>query len=111
MVINCRPLTYLYEEVEEALTPKQLVIGRCLMSNFIKNDDYSNEHLNNRYRYLQSIIEHYWKRFCKEYLLELLEHHLYNHKRNYDEFCKLLVGDVVLIKEFHEKNGMEERQS
>ena len=103
MVINCRPLTYLYEEVEEALTPSHLVIGRRLMSNFMKSDavkvDYSSEHLNNRYKYLQSVIEHYWKRFSKEYLLELHEHHLYTHKRNYDEFCKLLVGDVVLIKD------------
>ena len=102
MVINCRPLTYLYEEVEKALTPLHLVIGRRLMSKFMKCDaakiDYSSEHLNNRYKYLQSIIEHYWKRFSKEYLLELHEHHFYNHKRNYDEFCKLLVGNIVLIK-------------
>ena len=103
MVINCRPLTYLYKEVKESLTPSHLVIGRRLMSNFTNSDaakvDYSSEHLNNRYKYLKSVIEHYWKRFSKEYLLELHEHHLYNHKRNYDEFCKLLVGDVFLIKD------------
>ena len=70
------------------------------MSNFTNSDaakaDYSSEYLK---KYLQSVIEHYWKSFSKEYLLELHEHHLYNHKRNYDEFCKLLVGDVVLIKD------------
>ena len=102
-VINSRPLTYLYEEAEEALTPSHLVIGRRLMSSFMKSDDikkdYSSVHLTNRYKYLQSVIDHYWNRFSKEYLLELHEHHLYNHKGNYDEMCKLLVGDVVLIRD------------
>ena len=38
------------------------------------------------------------KRFSKEYLSELHQHHLYTRgKGNYDEFCKLLLGDVVLI--------------
>ena len=38
MVINSRPLTYLYEETEEALTPSHLVIGRRLLSTAMKGD-------------------------------------------------------------------------
>ena len=100
-VINSRPLTYLYEDCDEALTPSHLVLGRRLLSP-IKNNgvvEHNHDLLNNRYKYLQTIIEHYWKRFSHEYLFELHEHHLYSHKKNYDEFCKLLLGDVVLIKE------------
>ena len=104
MVINSRPLTYLYEDVEEALTPSHLVIGRRLLSNSMKGDhvtvEHSRELLNNRFKYLQNVVEHYWKRFSKEYLFELHEHHLYTHsKGNYNAFCKLLLGDVVLIRD------------
>ena len=104
MVINSRPLTYLYEEVEEALTPSHLVLGRRLLSTTMKGEasvvEHSHELLTSRYRYLQEVIEHYTKRFMKEYLSELHQHHLYTRgKGNYEEFCKLLLGDVVLIKD------------
>ena len=102
-VINSRPLTYLYEDSqEEALTPSHLVVGRRLLngkpeiSNVVEQ---SSEKLTNRFTYLQAIIDHYWKRFSKEYLLELHQHHLEVCKRNYDMFCKLVLGDVVLIKD------------
>ena len=103
-VINSRPLTYLYEdEAEEALTPAHLVIGRRLVSPvpIVERSEVEQSHelITGRYRYLQRIIEHYWKRFSKEYLLELHQHHVNVHKGNYDELCKVLVGDVVLIKD------------
>ena len=79
-VINCRPLTYLFEDTEQALTPSHLVIGRRLISNIGSNVVDSIEHtpeiLNSRYRYLQSLIDHYWKRFQSEYLLDLHQHHI-----------------------------------
>ena len=43
--------------------------------------EHSSELFNNRYKYLQSVVEHYWKRFSKEYLSELHEHHLYTHSK------------------------------
>ena len=102
-IINCRPLTYLFEdEAEEALTPSHLAIGRRLVTPITRvetSDEQSHESLTARYKYLQTIIEHYWKRFSKEYLLELHQHHLNVHKGNYDELCQLLLGDVVLIKD------------
>ena len=104
MVVNCRPLAYLYNDVEEeALTPSHLVIGRRLINPPAKIVDIDTEHslstLNARYKYLQTIIDHYWKRFSNEYLLELHQHHLDVNKGNYDELCRLLLGDVVLIKD------------
>ena len=102
MVINSRPLTYLYEEAEEASTPSHLVIGRRLLNTSMKGDGYVAKHsadlLHNHYKYLQNVIQHYSKRFSKEYLSELDQRRLYTRgKGNYDEFCKLLLGDVVLI--------------
>ena len=103
-VINCRPLTYLFEETDEALTPSHLVIGRRLITDVEKGEipisvEHSSETLNSRFTYLQNIIDHYWNRFSKEYLLDLHQHHLSSCKRNYDEFCRLVLGDVVLIKD------------
>ena len=103
-VLNSRPLTYLYDEVDEALTPSHLAVGRRLVSdvlNFDRPDEVKQtpESLNARYRYFQTIIDHYWKRFSKEYLLELHQHHLNSHKGNYDDLGEQLLGDVVLIKD------------
>ena len=101
-IINSRPLTYLFEdESEEALTPSHLAIGKRLISPIGQSNhaDVTHESVTARYKYLQRIIEHYWKRFSKEYLLELHQHHVNVHKGNYDELCKLLLNDVVLIKD------------
>ena len=102
-VVNSRPLTYLYDEVDEALTPSHLAIGRRLVSDVLRNDPpvevkQTTESVNARYRYLQTIIDHYWKRFSKEYLLELHQH-LNSRKGSYDELGEHLLGDVVLIKD------------
>ena len=101
-VINCRPLTYLYEEVDEPLTPAHLVLGRRLNYNSIEQPattESTSEQLNARFKYLQSLIDLYWKRFSHEYLTELHQHHINSSKHNYDTRCTLLLGDVVLIKD------------
>lgn len=104
MIINSRPLTYLYddEEGDEALTPSHMVMGRRLLTDVEKEPStvvHSSENMNARFKYLQTVINHYWKRFSNEYLLELHQHHIHASKRNYDNYCKLLLGDVVLIKD------------
>ena len=67
-VVNSRPLTYLFDEVDEALTPSHLAVGRRLVSDVLnfeapKEVQQTHESLTARYRYLQTIIDHYWKRF------------------------------------------------
>ena len=101
-VINSRPLTCLTEEVDEALTPSHMVIGRRLLNQHESNTeilDVSQKELNARCKYLKKILDHYWTRFSREYLSELYEHHLYSRKGNYDEYCRLLLGDMVFIKD------------
>ena len=111
-VINCRPLTYLYEEVDEPLTPSHLVLGRRLNSITLVQpvmNESSAEQLNARFRYLQSLIDLYWKRFSHEYLTELHQHHINSSKHNYETRCKLLLGDVVLIKDDKFKRNVWKR--
>ena len=60
----------------------------------------------NRFRYLQSVIQHYWKRFSKEYLIQLHEHHIYTRCKKHDEVNQLLHNDVVLIRDDSLKRNM-----
>ena len=61
--------------------------------------EHNPELLCNRYKYLQTVINHYWKRFSNEYLVQSHEHHFYTRKNKYDEHNKLLLNDVVLIRD------------
>ena len=73
MVVNSRPLTYLYEEADETLTPSHMVLGRRLLSSsFGCNDEVevTGEVMNQRYHYLKTVLKHYSRRFMKEYLSE-----------------------------------------
>ena len=96
-VINNRPLTFLYDEpADEALTPNHLLFGRKI--NF-EASDYKvpiETDVSNRYIYLQSIIDHYWKRWRTEYLTELREHHKV--KKGLGE-PDIEINDVVIIEE------------
>ena len=100
-VINCRPLCYLYsDEAEEVLTPSHLILGRRLLSPRcylpVKISDENERTMNNRLKYLNSLISHYETKWKKEYLTELREFHK-NHNRLPAK--QINVGDVVLIEE------------
>ena len=99
-VVNNRPLTYLDEQdVDSILTPSHLFCGRRTLDrtgecakNSIPNLDA--EQVVRRTRLVNTIVEHFWKRWSKEYLLELRQ----NHKvRNDTRDMNINVGDVVLI--------------
>jgi hypothetical protein len=81
-ILNSRPLSYVSsEDVEEPLTPAHLLSGRRILSlpdghqeNPEDEDlqvDLSTNDLNKRVRYLNDIIEHFWRRWRNEYLVEL----------------------------------------
>ena len=72
--LNVRPLTYVYEEgdPEEALTPAHLMFWKRLTVlppySSVQEGDDSPESLNKRMRYLNRKLEHFWKRWKREYL-------------------------------------------
>ena len=104
-VINTRPLTYLYDDDDiTAITPSHLIIGRNLLQNVnnsnIGNFDMTKDECTRRYKYLKTTVEHFWNRFSQEYMNNLREHQIYN-RRKYDSFNKLIVNDMVIIKDDH----------
>ncbi len=105
MILNSRPLSYVStEDTEEPLTPSHLMIGRRLLS-LPDNpcDDVDSNHdtgssavrLTNRMKHLNLVLNHFWKRWSSEYLLELRESHRYS--KGVDHAETVSVGDVVLV--------------
>ena len=88
------------DEVDEALTPSHLLMGRRLISRNINVPDEIHQEteksLGNRVKYLNTLIEHYDKRWKKEYITELRE---YQKNKNKIPAQQIKVGDVVLIEE------------
>ena len=79
-ILNSRPLTYVYEELEEPITPSSLCIGRRLLSPIPKTQDSISgttaTELSKRQKHLDLVLKHFWNRWRREYLSELREHHL-----------------------------------
>ena len=67
-IFNTRPLTYLYDELEEVLTASHLIHGYRLSSlaegTSNKKDLFDSSHntLTKRFLYLSRQISHFWKR-------------------------------------------------
>ena len=106
-ILNTRPLTYLYDELEEALTPSHLIHGYRLSSlaegTSNKKDLFDSSHniLTKRFLYLSRQISHFWKRWRKEYLVDLREfHNMKNIKPS-----KIDKGDLVLLYEDNVKRA------
>ena len=81
-ILNSRPLSYVSrDDCEEPLTPSHLIVGRRLWSlpdDLTHSEDaedpdfeLSDEVLQRRAKYLNSVINHFWHRWSREYLLEL----------------------------------------
>ena len=81
-VLNSRPLTYVsMDDLEEPLTPSHLLLGYRVLSlpdpPLSDDPDYgaSANDLSRRMKHLLKTSERFWKRWKKEYLLELREFH------------------------------------
>ena len=77
-IINCRPLTYIYNDnTEEVVTPSHLIYGRRLLSKLgiDKPNNFNAENLTGRMKYLHTLIQHYWNHWKLEYLNKLREYH------------------------------------
>ncbi|XP_068673624.1 uncharacterized protein [Montipora foliosa] len=77
--LNSRPLTFLSsDDVEEPLTPFHLIYGRRILSllDFTRNREaslrqaVSFDDMLRRRKYLQLLLEHFWKRWSREYVTE-----------------------------------------
>ena len=78
-MVKSRPLCYVYNDsIEEVIMPSHLLLGRRVLTKF--NSDFNenkidDDALSRRGHYLQTLIDHYWSRWRREYLSELRERH------------------------------------
>ena len=105
MIINSRPLSYVStEDCEEPLTPSHLLIGRRVLSlpdsalhyGIDEDVEFTQEALTRRMDHLNKTLNHFWKRWKMEYLLELRESHRYGPKTD-PKNNSPSEGDVVLM--------------
>ena len=68
-VLNSRPLTYVYPEQDEPLTPLHLVLGKRILSVPTQGEsdaeDESKDELIKRDKHLKNVLEHFWSRRCR----------------------------------------------
>ena len=111
-ILNCRPLSYVSsEDPEEPLTPSHLLCGRRLMSlpdsNTSDSPDYDidvqPQDLSRRMQHLSNILNHFWKRWRNEYLIELRNAH--RHQSQNDASTAISIGDVVIVHEENQPRG------
>ena len=98
-IVNNRPLTYLYEEVGEVITPNHLLFGRNLPTVWggcLENESTETE-IDKRAAHIKTVLFHFWNRWQKEYLTELREHRKYNTRNS--NVNQISQGDIVLIEE------------
>jgi hypothetical protein len=98
-VLNSGPITYVYPDLtERPLTPSHLTIGRRLatlqIEGQLSDDESSEATFKRRPRYLSKLLEHFWKRWSREYLVHLREFH---NSKSTKARRRIQVGDVVLI--------------
>ncbi|GFR20080.1 uncharacterized protein TNCT_203861 [Trichonephila clavata] len=98
-VINSRPLTYVYNDVNEPdpLTPSHFTVGSRLTTvpSPKLNANSINVELTKKWKYRQLLLDHFWKRFFKEYLLELRSVMFTKQSKN---ISNLKIDDVVLVR-------------
>ena len=102
MVLNSRPLTYISaDDLDEPLTPSHLLVGRRLLSypdhltiHHGEDGGGDDNQLSTRFRCLNQLLDGFWKRWRKEYLLELREAHRH-HKSSGEP--QLTEGDIVVV--------------
>ncbi|XP_050293840.1 uncharacterized protein LOC126734311 [Anthonomus grandis grandis] len=96
-VLNSRPLSPLSTDPEDVtpLTPAHFLLGRPMTA--LPDDDYKQVPENRlaKFQRLQSIVQHFWERWNKEYISELQSRVKW--KKNHPSLLKL--GSIVLIKE------------
>ena len=101
-MINSRPLSYITaDDFDEPLTPSHLMTGRPILSPdhlcHSSEDDIDTgcSLLNKRACHVNRTIDSFWKRWTREYLLELREAHRHHCGRS--GTSPIAVNDVVIV--------------
>ena len=105
-VLNSRPLSYVsMDDLEEPHTPSHLLTGRRILSlpdhlcrsvgEDAEDAEPGPEVINKRARHLNNVLDRFWARWRKEYLLELRETH--RHHRGHTCPSLVAVDDVVIM--------------
>ena len=112
-VLNSRPLTYVSsEDIEEPLTPSHLLVGFRVLTlpdpaTLIDHDpDFTCTPgaLSHRRTHLSRILQHFWRRWKAEYLLELREFHRAREERGSKYIIQ--VGDIVTVYDESHPRGL-----
>ena len=102
MTLNNCPLTYVYpDEIENALTPNHLLFGRTLTSTSDRNTpvQFSTQNITAQSKKVNRIINQFWDRWHKEYIVNLRETHKQNLQNRHQQHIRL--NYIVLI---HDEN-------
>lgn len=102
MVLNSRRLTYISaDDLDEPLTPSHLLVRRRLLSypdhltvHHGEDSGEDDNQLSTRFRRLNQLLDGFWKRWRKEYLLQLCEAHRH-HKSSGEP--RQTEGDIVVV--------------
>ena len=100
-------MTYVYNDLNEPdpLTPSHFTVGwrlTTLPSPNNLNSTSNKIELTKKWKYRLLLLDHFWKRFFKEYLLELRSVMICKPSKNL-KFYK--TDDVVLVREDNVKRG------
>ena len=92
-IVNSRPLTKVSDDPADdaAMTPADLLIVRTSppvsLGNFSQGDM-----LRRRWRYIQHLVDMFWKRYLREYITQLQKRHRWANEKK-----SVKSGDVVLV--------------
>ena len=114
VIINARPLSYVTsEDLEEPLTLSHLLVRWRVLS--LPDDlSYRGEitdtefeltpnSISRRVKYLNNVLNQFWRRWRNEYLLELRKAHCHNQGSS-DE-VEIAIGDLVLVHDESQPRG------
>ncbi|KAK9509896.1 hypothetical protein O3M35_004787 [Rhynocoris fuscipes] len=93
-VLNSRPLTILSSSPDDLvpLTPAHFLVGGSLL--IPAEEDYTTININRlkRWRMVQAMVQHFWKRWASEFLMQLQQRGKWK-----EESRNMQVGDIVLL--------------
>ena len=104
--LNSRPLTFMAaDDLEEPLTPSHLLTGHRVLGlpdsslpevdpDFMASTDRA--HVASWMSHLNLLLQHFWKRWSREYLTELRDAHRYSASPR-GSYKEITIGDIVLV--------------